>query len=316
MADQTGLLAHLGKRMTIRLHIDGGFRDIVGVLESANSVRNRRNEIVTFNPDEISIFRVIEALPDRAGKGAPQSIRINELEEICRQIWPPHNEVQIGGWRLRLSGKHTMRANSVLPQGSLPFGDPGMDIDEAINKVVEIFAQEKIPPIFQLPLPTYSALYDKLIELGWEEKVHALAMVADIEKVAEVHPTEIIREATEEWLAVQGDQGIARIMASYPALYCAVRIDGKLVATGRAAINGQWCVLSRIYTAPEFRGKGYARALITALLNAAIDEGATKSVLQVESRNIGAIRLYESLGYKFHHDYAYVGLPQGGGEKC
>lgn len=312
VADLSGLLAHIGKRMTIRLRDGDGYRDIVGTLQSEGTLLNRHNEIVEFSPEEISIFRVIQELPDRAGKGAPQSIRINELEEICRQIWPAIKEVQLGGWRLRLSGKFTMRANSVLPQGSPPYGDPGMEITDAIQKVVDIYNRENIPPIFHIPLPTYSALYEKLIQLGWEEKVHALAMVTDISKSSEIISTEILEDATEEWLAVQGDQGIARIMASYPALYCAVRMDGKLVATGRAAINGSWCVLSRIYTAPDSRGKGYARALITSLLNQAAERGATKSVLQVDSKNIPAIGLYDSLGFTFHHDYAYLGLPRTG----
>lgn len=316
MADQTGMLAHLGKRMTIRLRDGEGYRDIVGILESEQTLRNRRDEVITFTPNEIAIYRVIEEPLDRAGKGAPQSIRINELEEICRQIWPPLKEVQLGGWRLRLSGKYTMRANSVLPQGSLPYGDPGIEIGDAVNKVVEIYNEEKIPPIFHIPLPTYRALYDKLIELGWEEKIHALAMVSDIEKKVADHETEIADDATEEWLGVQGDQGIARIMASYPALYCAVRVDGKIVATGRAAVNGKWCVLSRIYTDPKFRGKGYARTLITSLLNAALEKGATKSVLQVESKNIVAVGLYQSLGFKFHHEYAYLGLSKEKEAKC
>ena len=50
----------LGKRATVRLHErGGGFRDIVGVLQSETELINRHGEIVAFNPDDIAALRVI-----------------------------------------------------------------------------------------------------------------------------------------------------------------------------------------------------------------------------------------------------------------
>ncbi len=50
----------LGKRATLRLReSDGGFRDIVGVLQSETELINRRGEVISFNPDEIVLMRVI-----------------------------------------------------------------------------------------------------------------------------------------------------------------------------------------------------------------------------------------------------------------
>ena len=52
--------AALGKRATLRLHdAGGGFRDIVGVLQSETELINRRGELITFNPDDIALMRVI-----------------------------------------------------------------------------------------------------------------------------------------------------------------------------------------------------------------------------------------------------------------
>ncbi|TRZ56151.1 MAG: hypothetical protein D4S00_05470 [Streptomycetaceae bacterium] len=54
--------ALIGKRLTIRLHDpEGGFRDIVGVLESTNSLRNRHGQLVEFSHDEIFIWREVIA---------------------------------------------------------------------------------------------------------------------------------------------------------------------------------------------------------------------------------------------------------------
>ena len=54
------LRAAIGKRATIRLHdSEGGFRDIVGVLQSETSLINRRGELIEFQPDDVAFFRVI-----------------------------------------------------------------------------------------------------------------------------------------------------------------------------------------------------------------------------------------------------------------
>ncbi len=52
--------ALLGKRVTIRLHDpEGGFRDIVGVLESTRSLRNRHGRLIEFSHSEIFIWREV-----------------------------------------------------------------------------------------------------------------------------------------------------------------------------------------------------------------------------------------------------------------
>ena len=54
------LIAALGKRATLRLRdSDGGFRDLVGVVQSETELINRRGEVVTFNPDDIAVMREI-----------------------------------------------------------------------------------------------------------------------------------------------------------------------------------------------------------------------------------------------------------------
>ena len=52
--------ALIGKLLTIRLHEpEGGFRDIVGFLESTHSLRNKYDELIEFSHDEIFIWREI-----------------------------------------------------------------------------------------------------------------------------------------------------------------------------------------------------------------------------------------------------------------
>ena len=53
--------ALIGKRVTIRLHDpEGGFRDIVGQLETAHTLRNRHGTLIEFSHSEIFIWREVK----------------------------------------------------------------------------------------------------------------------------------------------------------------------------------------------------------------------------------------------------------------
>lgn len=303
----------IGKRLTIRLRqSDGGYRDIVGHLETPTSLRNRSGELIEFDQNKIKVWREIIALPDRAGKGAPASVRIRELEDIFNLSWQATEQVALGKWLMRASGKYTMRANSVLPQGMGPFGDPGLPIAQGLAKVVEFYLARKQEPIIQISLPIYKIFDEELAALGWIEKVKALVMVADIAKkefeIANGYSIEVLDTCSDEWLSVQNDFPVREIMLRTPALYGAIRFEENLIAVVRTAVVEKWCVVSRLFVNEVHRGKNLAQSLMTSLLNQCLELGATKAGLQVESENIIAQQIYENLGFTVHHHYSYRGL--------
>jgi hypothetical protein len=52
--------AQIGQRVSIRLHdLNGGYRDILGVLESENTVRKKDGTTVTFDPAKIALWKVV-----------------------------------------------------------------------------------------------------------------------------------------------------------------------------------------------------------------------------------------------------------------
>ena len=176
--------APIGARVSIRFHDpEGGFRDLVGYLESENSLRNRHGELIEFDREKIAVYKIIEEKNHAAGHGAPLSLRIQELEEVLTKTWPAHNQELFGKWLLRSSGKFTMRANSVLPMGKAPYGEPQTDIDEALLFVIAHYKNKKLTPTFSIPLPTYRDLDSKLADNGWIERIRAHVMVADIENI-------------------------------------------------------------------------------------------------------------------------------------
>jgi predicted GNAT family acetyltransferase len=76
-----------------------------------------------------------------------------------------------------------------------------------------------------------------------------------------------------------------------------IREKGKLasMAGQRLALPG-FVEVSGVCTHPEFRGRGYAQALV-AYVTAAIQQKGETPILHVYSRNESAIRVYERLGY-------------------
>ena len=80
--------------------------------------------------------------------------------------------------------------------------------------------------------------------------------------------------------------------------YLGIRRDGALVAMAgeRFRLDG-WTEISAVCTKPDHRGQGLASQLMGALI-AGIQRRSERAFLHVMSSNIGAIRLYEALGFR------------------
>jgi ribosomal protein S18 acetylase RimI-like enzyme len=80
--------------------------------------------------------------------------------------------------------------------------------------------------------------------------------------------------------------------------YLGIRRGGVLIAMAgeRFHLDG-WTEISAVCTRPEHRGEGLASCLMGALL-AGIQRRSERAFLHVISTNTGAIRLYETLGFR------------------
>jgi len=80
-------------------------------------------------------------------------------------------------------------------------------------------------------------------------------------------------------------------------LYVGVRVNGVLAAMGgqRMHLPG-YREVSAICTRQEFRGRGFARAIVARLAAAILDEGLTP-FLHVQQDNLAALALYRTLGF-------------------
>ncbi|MBI1297949.1 GNAT family N-acetyltransferase [bacterium] len=78
---------------------------------------------------------------------------------------------------------------------------------------------------------------------------------------------------------------------------------GSLVAAGGTHIvhRGEGiAAIGNIYTRPDSRGQGHAKAVTAAIVSTLQVDGVHTIVLNVDQRNEKAIALYEKLGFKIH----------------
>ena len=298
----------IGKRVTIRLReADGGFRDIVGILQSEHELINSKFQAISFSKDDIAIWREIKPLPDRAGTGSPLSLRIIELEKLSDTTWPATEIIEFGKWRLRISDGFTMRANSVLPTGAGPIGEPPLALADAVEHVIKSYRDKGLTPTFTLPLPIYQELDEYLESQGWQIKVEAQFLIKDIDPIqTEMYSEnnfEILDHPSEQWLGLQADHRLKNLMQGYPARYGVIKSGESVKAVGRIATFGTWAIATRLFVDPSHRGKGLAKQLMHRLMVAAKEDGATKIGLQVDLENAAALALYDSLGFRSHHKY-------------
>ena len=311
------LSAAVGKRVTIRLReAGGGFRDIVGILQNNHELINAKSQLISFSEDEIAVWREVKPLPDRAGTGSPLSLRINEIEKLSDTTWPATEVIEYGKWRLRISGGFTMRANSVLPMGAAPHGEPASSLAQAVDHVVKTYSEKNLTPAFSIPLPLYQGLDEYLDSQGWQIKVDSQFLVKDIEgdskETQSEYNFEILDFPSHEWLELQSDHRLENLMKRYPARYGVIKSGPTVIAVGRIATMGTWSIATRVFVEPSQRGKGVGRFLMNKLIAAASSDGATKISLQVDVANVAALALYKSMGFRIHHSCKYRALPKLG----
>jgi len=334
--------ADVGKRVSIRQltgAVDGTekFTDTVGVLTSWTDgvlhITRRSGEIVRIPEAALVAGKVVPATPAR--RRGP-SATFEELSRTGARAWQPVESEWLGGWQLRASGGFTRRANSVLP-----VKDPGLELDEALDRVRRWYAERGLPAYLQIATgaaDTQEALAAEVASRGWrpevtaEVRTAALAPIADLTTgLAGEHglagapdragtgPVLLTRSCDDAWLrryqrSTAPGPHMRQVLNSGPSVWFA-SIPGPRprpntpAAIGRCVVDGRWAGFMAVEVDPAHRRRGLATAVMAALAGRALDEGASAAWLQVEADNIAAREMYERMGFAVHHHYQHVRSP-------
>ncbi|MGP3926041.1 GNAT family N-acetyltransferase [Streptomyces sp. 8N616] len=336
--------ADVGKRVSVRRLTEAGapgekFTDTVGVLTSWDSgvlcITRRDGATVRIVESSLVAGKVIPAAPVRR-RGPAASW--DELDRVAARAWPPVESERLGDWELRWAGGFTRRANSVLP-----IGDPGLPLDEALERVTAWYGERGRPAYMQVSTGAEGSqerLAAELGERGWTREVSALIRVAALAPIADAGAgagagsgagadaaadasrVVLSRGIDEAWLAryqrsVEPAPEVLKVLGGGPSVWFAT-VPGDAEGTppdaiGRCVVDGRWAGFTAIEVVPERRRQGLATAVMAALARRALDEGASAAYLQVESDNGGAGALYDGMGFTTHHLYHHFRAPKGEG---
>ncbi|WP_338672765.1 GNAT family N-acetyltransferase [Streptomyces sp. SCSIO 30461] len=320
----------VGKRVSVRRlaeagGIGGTFTDAVGVLTSWDEgvlvITRRTGEIVRIPETSLVAGKVVPTAPARR-RGLPAA-SFEELARISARAWQPVESEPLGEWLLRAASGFTRRANSVLP-----LGDPGLPLDEALERVGAWYRTRGLPACIQAATGaegTQEALCAELERRGWvrevttELRVGGLAPVGDLD--TDVSLVRIDRSFDEDWLRryqrfdAPGPH-VRAVLSSGPSVWFATvpGEPGVPAAIGRCVVDGRWAGFMAVEVDPARRRQGLAKAVMAALARRALEEGASAAWLQVESDNDHARAMYEGLGFATHHLYHHFRHTTGSSE--
>lgn len=246
------------------------------------------------------------------------------LEAAMDAAWAAPDRHEAGGWMLRAAAGVTQRANSIWPRSEQFGGDQcSDDLPGLLREARAWYRSRRLPVIFQLfDTPAASALHRLLDAEGFTRQSETLvmtrsAMDARIPAGAAA-AVELSTEPSGEWLRVWWDVDgrggndalvtATEILKGCPSLYALARDgDGRPAAVGRLALpdgsgqGGLYCMA----TLPEARRKGFAAAILQALLHAGKAGGVHGFWLLVTAANHGAQELYAKAGFREAGRYLY-----------
>lgn len=235
------------------------------------------------------------------------------LEDVSARAWPALHTGRIGGWRLNASTGHTGRANTCWALEA-----PDRPVDEAFDAAEAWYADHDLPPKFKT-VDGATAPVDmpaRLAARGYAPHTETCVMVGPIGGAND--GVALMTEPDEGFLAVMfealyRDAADARERIEtlrripQPMFFARINVDGEPAAIGACAVDSGWGGVSVMRTSPKHRRLGLATRIVSALLGAAEEAGATRSYLQVEAANVTAIGLYEKLGFREAYRYRYWG---------
>ncbi len=297
----------LGRRVVVRRAWRGGASDLIGELRTLDDqravVRTRDGRDVEIELASIRAARLVEA----------STRDIIDLERVAARGWPSIETVAAHGWLLRADHGFSARANSVLALHS-----PDPNLASALATSRAWYADRRLPLLIALPLPARRALDQALARAGWTIANDISMMISrTADQISTSVPgVEIATAPDPAWLAGYHHPApsaeVVRALLTRPELvaFASVRRDGRVVAIARGVVDEGWLGLSAIEVAPAHRRQGLAGALIGSLSAWATSLGATRTYLQVERANAGAIALYRRLGFWEHHTYVYRSDPE------
>jgi ribosomal protein S18 acetylase RimI-like enzyme len=253
--------------------------------------------------------------------------RLFELETMIVDAWPAAETATLEGWLLRASGGPTHRGNSTATLGATG----SASLDDRIDGAERWYRERRRPVMFQVgPCASPSGLDAALAARGYIIEGAACFAAAPTSTVLERTSVDaplsggasVLAESSpgRGWLELNASA--SRFADSLDAflgfitrlgsrcLFVSVHTpQGEVAATGLGIRSGARLGVYAMLTAPSFRRRGAARALLHALAESALEAGQPELYLLFEPANVAARSLYVASGFSEVYGYHYRSKP-------
>lgn len=275
-------------------------------------VRRESGELV-----EIAIGDIVSGKPVPPRPSRLARLPVDEVERRAAALFRPVEADDHGGWVFRWSGGAHKRASSILAAG-----EPELPLEDVIAAAEEFYGRRRMRPVAQVATGSWAD--QQLSDRGWTDthpgaggvEVHLAGVAALCRRLGGVDTGAVVHQArvSRAWLV-----GNERALARYEAVEATLQLDEAIfssvldgdqqLARGRTNVVRDWSFFADLTVQPSRRRRGLAHVVMADAARWAAERGATVMLLQVESGNGPALRLYESLGFERHHRYRYLEAP-------
>lgn len=239
---------------------------------------------------------------------------VSEIEAAAAVAWPPLESAAFGTWTLSAGDGFSRRRNSAMPTGPLP-----PDIDRRLSDVASWYAVRGLPTLMRITPLCDPGLDDLLGDRGFSFEAPTLVLTRSLESADMVESAAGIVEspiAGDGWVETELDAlGIDEPMVApwlatitsvpSPARFVTPMDGVRPVGAGLGVVVGGHLGVFEVVVRPEYRRRGHAKQIMTALEAFGVMEGASRAFLQVLEGDDHVIDLYRSLGYELSHRYWY-----------
>lgn len=241
---------------------------------------------------------------------------LSRIEDAGIHASAPPQQRWVDGWLLRYSPGKAKRARCVqaVTDGRLP-------LDERLALCQDVMDSAGLPLVVRItPFSRPAGLDAALAARGWAQFDDTRVMVAACPDRAEPPPAGLLWQPQDGAAyadtvgALRGSppaqraahaQRLAASPVPYQGWVLRRAADGRVLACGQSACEGDLVGLYDVFTDPVARGQGLARLLCGRLLAQAHADGARTAYLQVEADNHAARGVYQRLGFMDGYAYHY-----------
>jgi N-acetylglutamate synthase len=239
------------------------------------------------------------------------------LESRLVNAWPSFDYQIYDGWVLRLADGYSKRANSATPFR------PGVSLDdELIDYMTARFVEANVRPTFRLNGVEASDVDERLKLRGFKEIEATHVLTASIGSEDCERDPEVVLEpqVSKRWVREAAgsyggdkadDETLMKIVSRIrqKAAFATLSLDDRPVAWGLGVVERGYVGLYDIVVAPDLRGIGLGRRVVSSLIAWGCGEGAHTAYLQVREENEIARSLYGALGFGTAYRYTHRVMP-------